>query len=536
MTAIGTPYKQATLDEQWDAIVIESGIGGLTAAVLLAEHGGKRVLVLERHYEAGGFTHTFRRPGYQWDVGVHYIGEMQDESSAARRAFDHITGGDVRWQPMPEIYDRIIVGDRSYDFVAGLEQFRSGMNQRFPAESKTIDRYIAAVQASNRASRLYYAEKAIPAPLAKLAGGLMRAPYMRWTSQTTRDVLESMTGNRELIGVLTAQWGDYGLPPAKSSFAVHATIAQHYFEGGSYPVGGAGTIAAAIAPRIEGNGGRLVTSAEVAGILLERGKAAGVRMVDGREFRSGLVVSDAGAVNTFARLLPANLPALDTLRAKLHAIPPSSAHLSLYLGLGKSDAELGLTGTNLWIYPSLDHDANVEQFAHDMESPFPLVYLSFPSAKDLDFQRRHPGNSTIEAVVPVPFAPFARWADTSWKRRGGQYEALKKQLTVRLLEVLRRQVPSTAGNINCLELSTPISTRHFMNYRHGEIYGFSATPQRFALREVGARTPIRGLYLTGQDVTTLGVVGALFGGVASASVALGKNLFSAMAKPFTARG
>ena len=465
-------------------------------------------------------------------MGVHYIGEMQDMNSAVRRAFDHVTGGGVEWQPMPEIYDRIIVGERRYDFAAGVERFREGVKQWFPSEGKAIDSYIAAVQACNRSSQLYYAEKVVPAPAARLAGGLMRARYMHWAGRTTREVLEGLTGNQELIGVLTAQWGDYGLAPAKSSFAVHATIAEHYFEGASYPMGGAGSIAASIAPRIEHSGGRLVTSAEVAGILLEGGKAAGVRMVDGREFRSSLVVSDAGAVNTFERLLPADLPSLNALRTKLFKIQPSSAHLSLYVGLHKSDAELGLKGTNLWIYPSLDHDANVERFAGDIEAPFPVVYLSFPSAKDPNFPQRHPGNSTIEAVVPVPFSPFSQWTETSWKRRGNQYDALKQRLTVRLREELERQVPSARGNIDCMELSTPITTRHFMNYGHGEIYGFSSTPQRYALRELGARTPIPGLFLTGQDVASLGVVGALFGGVISASAALGKNLFSAVSKPF----
>src|ERR1700676_1604739 len=71
-------YKQHALDERWDAIVIGSGIGGLTAAALLSKHAGKKVLVLERHYTAGGYTHSFHRPGYVWDVGVHYVGEMQD--------------------------------------------------------------------------------------------------------------------------------------------------------------------------------------------------------------------------------------------------------------------------------------------------------------------------------------------------------------------------------------------------------------------------------------------------------------------------
>ncbi len=112
MPTKGIPYKQATLDENWDAIVIGSGIGGLTAAVLLGLHGGKRVLVLERHYEAGGFTHTFRRPGYEWDVGLHYVGQMQNEDSSERRAFDYLTNGGVRWQPMPEVYDRVVVGER----------------------------------------------------------------------------------------------------------------------------------------------------------------------------------------------------------------------------------------------------------------------------------------------------------------------------------------------------------------------------------------------------------------------------------------
>ncbi len=529
--ASGSSYKQAKLAETWDAIVIGSGIGGLTAAVLLGVHAGKRVLVLERHYEAGGFTHTFHRPGYEWDVGLHYIGQMQDERSPVRRAFDHVTAGGVCWQPMPEIYDRLIIEGRTFNYAAGLERFREGAGQWFPSEIRAIDRYIAAVQACNRASGLYYAEKAVPAPVAALAGSLMRAPYMRWARRTTREVLESFTGNQELIGVLTGQWGDYGLPPGKSSFAAHATIAEHYFGGASYPAGGASSIAAAIVPQIEANGGSVVTSAEVTGILLEGARATGVRMSDGREFRSGVVLSDAGAANTFERLLPPNLPALDSLRRKLQGLRPSTAHVSLYIGLLHSDATLGLQGTNLWVYPSFDHDANVERFERDVDAPLPVVYLSFPSAKDPDFQRRHPGKSTVEAITMLPYAAFERWEETHWKRRGDEYDALKKRLSARLLAELERQAPSVAGNVAYTELSTPITTRHFMNYGHGEIYGIASTPERFQMRELGARTPIRGLYLTGQDAASLGVVGALYGGVIAASSAAGKNFFSVVSRP-----
>jgi all-trans-retinol 13,14-reductase len=130
----------------------------------------------------------------------------------------------------------------------------------------------------------------------------------------------------------------------------------------------------------------------------------------------------------------------------------------------------------------------------------------------------------------LPYAAFAAWADSRWKRRPAEYEALKQNLADRLRAELERHVPAIAGNIACAELSTPITTRHFMNYAHGEIYGVAATSARYLCRDLGARTPIRGLYLAGQDVAGLGVVGALFGGVISASAALGKNLLSAVSK------
>ena len=137
-----TAYKQVTLGDTWDVIVIGSGIGGLTAAVLLSVHGGKRVLVLERHYAMGGFTHTFRRPGYEWDVGLHYIGQVQDDTSSVRRAFDHVTEGKVQWNAMPEVYDRIIVDGQTFDLTRGLEQYREGMKRYFPGEVRAIDRYM----------------------------------------------------------------------------------------------------------------------------------------------------------------------------------------------------------------------------------------------------------------------------------------------------------------------------------------------------------------------------------------------------------
>ena len=137
---VGSSYQQKPPAGQWDAIVIGSRIGGLAAAVLLAKQGGKRVLVLERHYVAGGFTHAFHRPGYEWDVGVHYIGQVQDPASPLRPVFDYLTGGRLKWNPMPEVYDRIRIAEREYEFVAGRERFRDRLKSYFPGETAAIDR------------------------------------------------------------------------------------------------------------------------------------------------------------------------------------------------------------------------------------------------------------------------------------------------------------------------------------------------------------------------------------------------------------
>jgi len=531
MTQVGSSYKQHPVDDAYDAIVIGSGMGGLTAAALLAKHGGKKVLVLERHYTAGGFTQVFRRPGYEWDVGVHYVGRVNDPGSEVRAAFDHVTEGRLRWHSMPDVYDRIRIADRSYDFPSGLERFRDRMKQYFPEESGAIDRYIAAVCAAVQASAGYFAEKAMPAPVARLIGTPMRSRFLRYADRTTAEVLSQFTRNRELIAVLTGQWGDYGLPPARSSFAMHAMVAHHYFGGAAYPVGGASAIAAAVAPTIERAGGRIAVAAEATAILLGAdGRAAGVRMADGRELQSAIVISDAGARTTFARLLPPERSAAAGVLKTLAGLLPSGGHLCLYVGLRRGAGEPEFDATNLWIYGDGDHDASVARSSADPDAPWPVLFISFPSAKDPTFAARYPGHATIELVAPAPYRWFERWADTRWQRRGAEYEEFKQRLAARLLRALDQHVPASRGRVEYSELSTPLSTQHFTNHPRGEVYSVSAVPARFRVRALGARTPFRNLYLTGADACTPGVTGALFGGVITASVVLGRNLVSAISR------
>src|SRR5262245_1935934 len=299
MTRVGQSYKQCQLDEHWDAIVIGSGIGGLTSAALLARHAGKRVLVLERHYTAGGFTHTFHRPGYEWDVGVHYVGDVHRPVSLLRRAFDHLTEGALARADLGEVYDTIVIGDDRYDFMAGREAFRARMHSYFPRQTAAIDRYLERIRATVRTSRRYFLEKALPPLLGAAAGPVLRWPALREARRTVADVLRELTDDPRLAGVLAGQYGDYGLPPRQASWFMHALLVGHYLGGGAYPVGGSSRIAETILPAIEGRGGAVMTSAEVAQILVEDGRARGVRLAGGEEVRAPIVVSDAGVAMTF---------------------------------------------------------------------------------------------------------------------------------------------------------------------------------------------------------------------------------------------
>jgi all-trans-retinol 13,14-reductase len=515
---LGHSLTQQPPSGAFDAIVIGSGLGGLVTAALLSRHGRQRVLVLERHYRVGGYTHTFTRPGYEWDVGVHYVGQV-GERGALRAAFDRLTDGRLRWAPLPEVYDSIELGDRRYPLPAGKAAFVEALSARFPREAEALRAYVDLVRRTARESSAFLLARAFPRLVTRLAVPTLARGFARTAARTTREVLEGLTRDEELLGVLTGQYGDYGLPPRQSSFAIHAAVVAHYLGGGSYPVGGASAIPAGLAPLIEENGGHLAVSAEVEEVVVQGGKAVGVRLAGGAEYRAPRIISDAGVATTFGRLVPlAHRPPawVDALRT----VTPSSGAFALYLGFQATDLELGLTGTNLWLYPDERHDENVARFHADPTAPLPMVYCSFPSAKDPDWSRRFPGRATVDLITMARWEWFQAWEGTGWKKRGEAYEARKADFTGRLLEALYRRLPQLRGRVDVAEASTPLSTTHFTGHPRGELYGLDHGPARYRL-PLHPRTPLSGLYLTGADVATCGVAGALLGGVLAASAILG---------------
>ncbi len=516
----GKRYRAGRADGHYDVIVIGSGIGGLANAAFLSLLGQK-VCVLEQHYTAGGFTHAYEREGYEWDVGVHYIGDVHKPNSTMRRVFDVISEGRLKWAAMEPIYDRIIIDGETFDFVAGEENFIAELCKHFPDEEVAIREYVALIRDVSSNTPKFFAALALPRWVGRVYNWLRPNLVRKEYYQSTREVLESITDNQKLISVLTGQWGDYGQVPRDAAFIMHALIAKHYLAGGAYPVGGASSMAREIIPTIRKTGGEVFTYAEVDQVLIKGNRAYGVKMTDGSEIKADKVVSNAGFMNTVKRLLPEASRKKHGTDQWVEKVEYSSASLCLYAGF-KGDAKtLGLDTTNLWIYPNGDHEGNMDAFKDDQNKEFPLVYVSFPSTKDPEWDQRYPNKSTVEVVSMTNMDWFESWNGTTWQQRGEDYEAFKEQLAQRLLEKLYQHKPQLRDALDYYELSSPLSTQFYQLNARGEIYGLNHYVNRFKQPFLHTETPVKNFYMTGADVMTAGVGGALMAGMMTSMRMLG---------------
>ena len=508
----------------WDAIVIGSGMGGMSAAGFLAKVAGMKVLVLEKHSERGGQTHVFRRDGASWDVGLHYIGELQP-GTLMRSLFDFLSGGALGWNRMPDDFERFVYPDFAFAVPSDPRRYQARLIERFPAEADAIRRYFRDLGAVARWCVLGIQQQMAPAPLAFLLAQARRYGAVRAT-QTTDGYLERHFRSPELKALLATQWGDYGLPPKQSAFALHALVVGSYLNGGWFSQGGAGRIARTIEPGIEAAGGSILVCQEATAILIENGRAVGVQAIDRRSgspiavaYRAPVVVSDVGAPLTYEQLLPTDGEIGQQTakqRATVAALKGGLSAVNLYIRLKAPISTLGVMGENYWINATLDHEDVDEHAAATLAGDPRHVYLSFPSAKSGD-DRFH----TAEIIAFVRPDAFDAWRGTAHGDRGPAYADLKRRIAEGLLRAADRAVPGFSALVGYSELSTPLSVEHFTSHPDGVFYSLRGTPQRYRSSPLGARTPIPGLYLAGCDEASLGVPGALMGGLAAASQVLG---------------
>ncbi|RME92758.1 MAG: NAD(P)/FAD-dependent oxidoreductase [Candidatus Hydrogenedentota bacterium] len=504
----------------YDVIIIGSGAGSLTTAALLAKLEKKKVLLLERHFKAGGFTHIFKRKQkYLWDVGVHYIGDLQ-EGGLLRQIFDFLTDKKLKWKKMPSVFEKFVYPDFTFAVKDNPDEYKQDLINMFPEEKEAIENYFSDIKQFSQWFARHITLKGKPAFFNEVKSHPAN-PRISNPLMSTADYMEANFQDKKLQALLCSQWGDYGLPPKQSAFAIHATVVNHYLRGGYYPVGSSSQIAANILPAIQEAGGDILLNKEVQEIIVENGKAIGVRGLDVRkqepfEFYANSIVSGAGAYRTYVQFLKGQLQEEAKAVQTFYNNYPVTTNITIYLGLNRNPVELGFYGENHWIYSSYNHEENFEKRTQFLQTgEIGGAYLSFPSLKD---EHTEAEGHTAEIIAFTDYAPFAKYANLPWKKRGEEYEALKQKIAKAFLDYIEKHYPGFQNMVDYLEVSTPVTNEFFSNHPLGSIYGIPSVPGRYHSKEAGFTVPktrIENLYLTGVDVSSPGVAGAVMGGISA---------------------
>ena len=507
----------------YDAIVIGSGIGALTTAGLLAGVAGARVLVLEKHSTPGGLTHSFRRMGASWDVGLHYVGDMEP-GSRPRQLMDYLTAGTLTWNRMPAGYDRFYLPGHGLDVTipAGADEYQRLLTSLFPHEKTAIRRYCRDVKRAYSWMSLHYAREMVP-PRAAPAVRLAQRALAGHALERTQHYMERRFRDPALRALLTTHWGDYGVEPARSAFVAHAMIVGHYMNGAWFPRGGSSQIARMIEKGITSAGGRIRLGQHVEEILVEDGAAVGVRVTDhsgaqpvSYEERAPIIISGIGARETYQRLLPTTGPTggmTARVREQVADLGHGGSAVTVYLTLDHYPE--GVTGANVWINTDTGRADPARMTADLLDGHPRSAFISFPGIKSGE------AHATAEIISFVTPEAFERWEGTQPKHRGRDYEALTSSMARALIDLAESAVPGLTDAVRYVEVGTPLTVEHYTSHARGCFYGLPLTPERFAADLASPSTPIDGLYLTGQDAGMPGIVGAALAGMSTACKVLG---------------
>ncbi len=504
-------------DTTFDAIVIGSGIGGMTTAGILA-HTGKKVLVLEQHYVPGGYTHVFQRKGFVWDVGVHLVGQMVTRTMPGR-VLHALAGDTLEWTPTGNPYDTFHFPDADpFAFPDRPDAFLDMLKSRFPHQKDGIDSYWAEVNETMKAMRGWFAARAMGGFMYETAGRALSRTARDKVSRTCMDVVKEHISDPKLATLVTAQWGYHGSNPYKASWAIHAAVVKHFSYGAYYPKGTAANIARGILQKVADAGGWTTIKADVDQVIVDKGRAVGVRLADGREARAKHVISAAGANTTASRFLaPEDRP--KAWADRVRRIPAGPAHVALYVGFEGDITEDGAGTSAEWTYGSWEHGDHQFWDVDPTRATQPrpeVLFTSYPSLKDPDHAHDTPLKHTGEVVTFVPWDAFSAWQGTAWRKRGEGYQDFKDSMTEAILDVLRPQNPGLWSKAVHMELGTPLSSEVFAAPYRGSIYGLTHTPDRMLSPDLNAITPVPGLTLSGSDVALCGIAGGLAGGVVGA--------------------
>ena len=465
-----------------DVIIIGSGIGGLTAAALLARYG-KRVLLCESHAIAGGAAHSFSRQGFEFDSGPSFycgLGDQRPSLNPLRQVLDAL--GEslqvVPYDPMGHYH----FPEGTFPVYSDASRYREAVAQITPTGARELERF------EKRLLSLYDCLKDVPVIALRADWQLIPVLVGRY--------LPSLLKILPQLGIIQGSVGDVVEKEVHepwvrrlidlecfllSGLKAHGTIApevafmlgERSRAGVEYPVGGSGAIVDALVRGLKRWGGELQLNAHVEQILVESGRVTGVRLRKGEVLKAPVVISNATIWDTYTKLLPKeDLP--QSYRQSALETPAVDSFMHLHLGIRAEGLEQ-LTGHHVVV-----HDAD-----KDITEPGNTCMISIPSVWDANLAPE--GHHVVHAYTLEPY--------NGWRRDEG-YEQKKKERSQPLLRALERVIPDIRDRIILELIGTPLTHSHYLR-RYQGTYGPAIAAGKGMFP--GPQTPISGLYRVGDS-------------------------------------
>ena len=493
-----------------DVAIIGAGIGGLTAAALLAD-AGLRVKVFELHAHPGGFCQSYRRHAhhddkpvtYRFDAGPHDFSGVWPGGSVSGLLERLGVADRLQWKRVRHTYR---LAGRQIDVPDDWRDYVDLLCREFPGSAEGIRSLFETIHAifedMYSTGRRRSGIPGMPGTAEEMLAFPKNHPQaFRWMKEPFDKLVAEHVSDPVVVRMLNALLGYLGDGGEQLTCAQMAPIFGYYFKGGHYPVGGSGAFTDALVKAIESRDGEVRLNSRVERILVQRGRAAGVVLNDGKTVHADAVVSNADIKRTFTQLLAKDeLPA--DFRNRIVAAKPANSAFSVHLGL--------------------DFDPDVRPAVHvDAPRRIGMAMLS-----KVDPSAAPDGHSTLMLISMVPYSAAETWfpaeARDDWRdwRRSEEYESRKQKLGDELIAAAETAIPDLRRHIVCRADASPVTYARYDWSSSGAIYGVSREG-----RLLGSKSPLRNLVIAGSGNSGAGVEAAVISG-AEAAEALVPGLLS----------
>ncbi|MCG3166296.1 MAG: hypothetical protein POELPBGB_02074 [Bacteroidia bacterium] len=493
--------------QEYDVIIIGSGLGGLLCANILAEEGYK-ICVLEKNQQIGGNLQTFVRDRVIFDTGVHYLGGL-GEGENLNRFFNYFGIMDkLKLEKMDENgFDIVTFEDDNieYPYAQGYENFIRVLSAKFPAEKEAIKKYCEKIQSV--CSRF---------PLYNLQNGESYNSDSELLQTNAKDFIASLTKNEKLQNVLAGTNLLYAGIGERTPFYIHALVVNSYILSAWRMVDGGSQIAKLLAKNIRKYGGEILKRHEVKQLKFEGDEICSAELTNGKSVKGKLFISNAHPLTTLELLEKGKVRKSYYTRFK--SLENSVSAFSLYLVFKKNKVKY--ERRNYYHFKRND----VWSVTNYKENEWPLNYGAFmvSTSKANDFAEG------MAVLTYMKFDEVKQWANTCSTVsqpyfRGEDYEDFKRIKSELLIDELEKKFPGIRENIKAYYTSTPLSYRDYIATPEGSMYGIVKDCFDPLKTMVPARTKVKNLFFTGQNLHFHGVLGVTVSAFVTCSEILGLN-------------